>query len=129
MWKVSCQLLMIAIIGSLAWAVEPAPNIGDILRDPQDYHGHAVTLKGTIRQLKAGPSPFPCKCGLCYGRAYLTLEDTSGALPIEFLGACSRAPDAWPHLTDGDAVTIYAEVVWDHQYPGSAYAIGIHISK
>ncbi len=131
MWKVSWQLLLVAIIGSLVWAAEPAPVIGDILSDPQDYHGHFVTLKGTIRQLKEGPSPIVGKFGLCYGASYFTLEDATGSIPIEFLGMCGRGPDATPHLSNGDKVTVHAKVIWDHQYPGgvSAIANGVTVSQ
>jgi len=128
MRKLSVQLLLVAIIGSLAWA-ESLPTIGEILSDPQDYHAHLVTLKGVIRQVKEGQSPIVSESGLCYGAAYFILEDATGSMPIEFLGVCGRGPDAAPHLSEGDGVTVYATVNWNHQYPGSVYAIGIKLSK
>src|SRR2546425_2060629 len=128
MWTVSFQFLLVVIIGSAGWAESPTP-IGEIIRDPQDYHAHLVTLKGAIRQVKEGPSPIVSESGLCYGAAYFTLEDVTGSMPIEFLGVCGRGPDAAPHLSEGDGVTVYATVNWNHQYPGSVYAIGIKLSK
>jgi hypothetical protein len=103
---------------------ESHPTIGDILRDPQDYQAHLVTLKGTIRQLKDEPSPLLSGVGVCYGASHFTLEDGTGALPMEFLGVCNLGPDAALHLAEGDAVTVHAIVNWNQpQYTEGVYAI------
>ena len=127
MRRVIFQLLLVAIIGSISSA-EPAPAIGDVIRNPQSYHLHAVVLQGTVRQVHPlAPflyprAPYGSKC---YGAYTFTLHDETGSIAVEVLGVCANADigtKEWPtQLSDGDKASIKATINAPGVYAGTEF--------
>jgi len=111
--------ILLLMTGGTAWA-EPPTAIESIMRDLQAYHLHRVTLKGTVRNPQKGPSPIQGELRQCYDSYYFMLEDATGSIPVQFGGVCGP-PGTSFHLTEGQSVMVEGFVVWNGEYPGSAY--------
>jgi len=96
-----------------ALADEPVP-IGLILADPEPYHLHLVTIQGTVQQVQV-LDPYRQPSGtICYSTYLFTLQDDTGSIDVAVLGTCGLAVVRPPDVSDGDRVTVKAQV----QAPG-----------
>lgn len=97
-----------SLLLSLAHAAEPEQVPIQKLLSPQvtSYQQHLVTLEGVTSQLQVLPPSIGAKnCSAIYGRASFVLEDETGSMPIDVLGACTpRAVEALPK--DGNRIRI-----------------------
>jgi hypothetical protein len=98
--------------------------IGTILQHPESYHGHVVTLQGTVRNARPFEpyfSPFAGKGGRCYGAYTFTLEDETGSIEV-FHPALCGPPIHVPEVPEGDKALIEAQILGPGQY--SEHALG-----
>lgn len=89
-------------------------SIGAIVADPEPYHAHVVTLRGTVQQVHE-LDPYRQPSGtICYGTYLFTLQDDTGSLDVAVLGICGIAIARPPEVSDGDKVIVKAQI----QAPG-----------
>jgi hypothetical protein len=93
--------------------------IGTILKNPESYYLHAVTLKGTVGEVKLLPLPpdsilrscaFEGFAGTFYNPMTFTLEDETGSIGVDRLAICGPEGLKVPEVTEGDEVIIEAEI-------------------
>lgn len=113
--KVLLHIALVAAGVSFASADEAIP-IGTILKYPESYYLHAVTLKGTVGDVKLLPLPpdsilRSCAEGVFYDPMTFTLEDETGSIVVDRLAQCwPTAGLKVPEVTEGDEVIIEAEI-------------------
>jgi hypothetical protein len=129
-------LIVLSVWAAVPWAYPPETEIQEVVSNPQSYHMHVVTLKGTVSHIEKLP-PYPCSPPIggmdvppageptiqmvtfqCYGAATFTLEDATGTLPVRWLGTCCL-PEVAIHINEGETVIVSGIVMWDHLYPGT----------
>lgn len=88
---------------------EPVP-IGDVVADPEGRHLELVTLRGTVRQVKAIAPYFQSSGTACYGAYSFTLEDDTGVITVAVLGLCGKPVIKEPDVSDGERVTVRAQI-------------------
>lgn len=109
----AARLLVISCLLSCSTAIaltdEPVP-IGDVVADPDGYHLELVTLRGTVRRVKA-IAPYSQNSGVeCYGAYSFTLEDDTGVITVAVLGLCGKPMIKEPDVSDGETVTVRAQI-------------------
>jgi len=105
-------VVVVAVSVSLAGEVIP---ISTILKNPDSYYLHVITLEGTVRHVKSLSLPLsspPCYRGggVFYNPIMFTLEDETGSIVVARLRACWLPGLKVPEVTEGEKVIIEAEV-------------------
>lgn len=103
----------LAMLAGLALTVAAADEpiaIGRIVEDPEAYHMRTVTLQGTVRQVEA-LEPYVQRSGTtCYGAYVFELEDETESLTVVVMGLCGKPIIRGPDVSDGELVTVRAQV-------------------
>ena len=119
----SCFFIIWSImVVSFSLAEEVIP-IGTILKNPESYYLHVVTLAGTVRHVKSLQPPSvlspnqPCFIapsgkggGVLYNLITFTLEDATGSIVVDRLAYCAPAGLKVPEVNEGDEVIIDAQI-------------------
>lgn len=103
-------LALLAGFTSAATATDEPIAISRVVEDPQAYHMRMVTLQGTVRQVEA-LEPYAQRSGTtCYGAYLFTLEDEAESLTVAVLGLCGKPIIRDPGVSDGERVTVRAQI-------------------
>ncbi len=107
-WTVrSLLMLSVLLCPSRVSAGDPEHVSIQILLSPQatSYQRHTVTVEGVIRDLQVLSPSAARYCLAIHGRASFVVEDETGSVPVDVLGACHpNADDTLPK--EGDRVRI-----------------------
>ncbi len=132
---------VVAVSLSLAGEVIP---IGTILRNPESYYLHVVTLEGTVRHVKSPSIPFlgpVCSRGgaIFHPPFTFTLEDETGSIVVGRLRVCWSPGLKLPEVSEGEKVIIDAEIFGPDQdseyrkdFPGelpTTYAVVMNVRR
>jgi len=138
-----CYFVVCSIVGvSFSLAGEVIP-IKTILRNPESYYLHVVTLEGTVRHVKTPAIPFG-SCGQGGGGALyppftFTLEDETGSIVVGRMRVCRSLGLKVPEVSEGEKVIIDAEIFGPDQdsefrkdFPGelpTTYAVVMNVRR
>jgi len=137
-----CYFVVCSIVGvSFSLAGEVIP-IRTILRNPESYYLHVVTLEGTVRHVKTPSIPFG-SCGQGRGALYppftFTLEDETGSIVVGRMRVCRFLGLKVPEVSEGEKVIIDAEIFGPDQdsefrkdFPGelpTTYAVVMNVRR
>ena len=138
-----CYFVVCSIVGvSFSLAGEVIP-IKTILRNPESYYLHVVTLEGTVRHVKTPSIPFgSCgggRGGVFYPPFTFTLEDETGSIVVGRLRVCRFPGLKVPEISEGEKVIIDAEIFGPDQdsefrkdFPGelpTTYAVVMNVRR
>ena len=138
-----CYFVVCSIVGvSFSLAGEVIP-IKTILKNPESYYLHVVTLEGTVRHVKTPSIPFG-SCGQGGGGALyppftFTLEDETGSIVVGRMRVCRSLGLKVPEVSEGEKVIIDAEIFGPDQdsefrkdFPGelpTTYAVVMNVRR
>jgi hypothetical protein len=88
---------------------DPVP-IADILADPEPYQLRPVRLQGRVQRIEVLEPYYQSSGSACYGAYRFTLEDGTGSIEIVVLGICGTPVLRPPHVTEGETVTVVAQI-------------------
>ena len=137
-----CYFVVCSIVGvSFSLAGEVIP-IKTILKNPESYYLHVVTLEGTVRHVKSPSIPFRGSCGrggVFYAPFTFTLEDETGSVVVGRMRLCWFTGLKVPEVTEGEKVIIDAEIFGPDQdsefrkdFPGelpTTYAVVMNVRR
>jgi len=114
------QLLVTIMVAVLALCVPRARAVADeprsvseIVQDPEAFHLKQVTLVGIVGGMKLLDPYFLPSGTACYGAYTFVLEEETGnggLLDVAVLGVCGTPLIRIPDISDGDKVTIEADI-------------------
>ena len=87
-------------------------SIRDIVADPDLFHLRQVRIDGVVAHVQVLDPYFLPSGNACYGAYTFALEDDDGEamLDVAVLGICGRPVIRPPEVTEGDKVTVRAEI-------------------
>ena len=94
-------------------------SIGEILKNPESYNMHVVTLEGTVRDVKPYEpyfEPIPCGQGVCYGAYTFTLVDETGSIEVAHPLLTKKPLVKVPEVPEGERVIIEAQILAPGRY-------------
>ena len=123
--RIFCFWILVLIASAFtAFASETLP-IGKILEDPQQYHLHVVTLKGTVSNFQALAEPFLNDEGLkCYGAYTFTLDDGTGSFEVIVRGVCGKGKTVVSKPANGQNVSFDGLIQAPGHYSGEGLPPG-----
>jgi DNA/RNA endonuclease YhcR with UshA esterase domain len=111
LYPIIVSLLLASLHVSSSGAADTM-NIVDLKYNAMSYQLKTVTLRGTVKDLKAFP-PHPGKSCTVYGSYAFTLVDESGEVDVEKVGRCFDVQYK-PPVNEGDAVVVQGQVQFFH---------------
>ena len=117
------RFVLSLLVGSLAMlatatAGESIP-IGEILKNPESYNLHVVTLEGTVRDVKPYEpyfEPIPCGQGVCYGTYTFMLVDETGSIEVAHPVMTKKPVVKVPEVPEGERAIIEAQILAPGRY-------------
>lgn len=105
-------LLLPLILGVPPGFPEDSVAVRDIVADPDAFHLRQVRLEGVVSHVQVMDPYFLPSGNACYGAYRFLLEDDEGEamLDVAVLGICGRPVIRPPDVTEGDRVTVRAEI-------------------
>jgi hypothetical protein len=110
-YPIAVVLLLASLHVSSSGAADTI-NIKDLKFNAVSLQLKMVTLRGTVKDLKALP-PHPAKKCIVYGSYTFTLVDESGEVDVEKVGSCFGVQGA-PPVNEGDVVSVHGLVQFFH---------------
>jgi len=105
-------VLVVCVAPASPRADEPR-SVSEIVQDPDAFHLKQVTLIGVVAGMKLLDPYFLPSGTACYGAYTFVLEEEAGngaILDVAVLGVCGPPLIRLPDVTDGDKVTIEADI-------------------
>lgn len=106
-------MLRVVCVSTFMWCLfpsltpaEPNLSIGTLLGSASSYQAHAVTVRGTAKEIQRLPPIHGGKqCRMVYDSYVFTLEDETGSIRVEVFGVCGVSGAVTP-VSDGDEVVV-----------------------
>jgi len=117
--RIFCLWILVLIANAFTTFASETLLIGKILEDPQQYHLHVVTLKGTVSNFQAIAEPFLNDEGLkCYGAYTFTLDDGTGSFEVIVRGVCGKGKIVVSKPANGQNVSLDGLIQAPGHYSG-----------